>query len=194
MKNAIRFTIEPSTADTIGVARAQRNRHSVPVWLQSARSVGTNVPRVRREPMASKDRQRIQYVTASDGLRLAWADAGEGPLVVKASNWLTHLEYDWDSPVWRHWIRFFSAHFRFVRFDERGCGMSDWSAGDLSLDRWVADLEAIVDAAKPTGPVILLGISQGAAICASYAARHPECVSHLVLCGPYARGSWRRGF
>jgi len=143
--------------------------------------------------MASKDRQRIQYVTASDGLRLAWADAGEGPLVVKASNWLTHLEYDWDSPVWRHWIRFFSAHFRFVRFDERGCGMSDWSAGDLSLDRWVADLEAVVDAAKPTGPVILLGISQGAAICASYAARHPECVSHLVLCGPYARGSWRRG-
>ena len=104
--------------------------------------------------MASKGRQRIQYVTASDGLRLAWADAGEGPLVVKASNWLTHLEYDWDSPVWRHWIRFFSAHFRFVRFDERGCGMSDWSAGDLSLDRWVADLEAVVDAAKPTGPVI----------------------------------------
>ena len=104
--------------------------------------------------MASKDRQRIQYLTASDGVRLAWADSGEGSLVVKASNWLTHLEYDWDSPVWRHWIRFFSDHFRFVRFDERGCGMSDWSAGDLSLDRWVTDLEAVVDAAKPAGPIL----------------------------------------
>jgi len=138
-------------------------------------------------------RQRIQYLTASDGVRLAWADVGDGPLLVKAANWLTHLEYDWDSPVWRHWIRFFSGHFRFVRYDERGCGMSDWNAGDLSIDRWVADLEAVVDAAKPTGPVILLGISQGAAVCIAYAVRHPERVSHLILHGAYARGSWRRG-
>ena len=143
--------------------------------------------------MTSKNRQRIQYLTASDGVRLAWSDVGDGPLIVKASNWLTHLEYDWDSPVWRHWIRFFSDHFRFVRFDERGCGMSDWNAGDVSLDRWLEDLEVVVDAAKRTGPVILLGISQGAAICIAYAARHPERVSHLVLHGPYARGSWRRG-
>jgi pimeloyl-ACP methyl ester carboxylesterase/DNA-binding CsgD family transcriptional regulator len=138
-------------------------------------------------------RQRIHYLTASDGVRLAWAEVGEGPLLVKASNWLSHLEYDWDSPVWRHWIRFFSDHFRFVRFDERGCGMSDWKDSDLTLDRWVEDLEAVVDAAQPTGPVILLGISQGAAICLAYAVRHPERVSHLVLHGTYARGVWRRG-
>jgi pimeloyl-ACP methyl ester carboxylesterase/DNA-binding CsgD family transcriptional regulator len=143
--------------------------------------------------MSSKPRQRIHYLRASDGVRIAWSDAGEGPLVVKASNWLTHLEDDWDSPVWRHWIRFFSDRFRLVRFDERGCGMSDWSAGDLSVERWVGDLEAVIDATKASGPVILLGISQGAAICIAFAARFPDRVSHLVLHGAYARGSWRRG-
>jgi pimeloyl-ACP methyl ester carboxylesterase/DNA-binding CsgD family transcriptional regulator len=140
-----------------------------------------------------RSRQRIQYLTASDGVRLAWAQVGEGPLLVKAANWLSHLEYDWDSPIWRHWIRFFSEYFRFVRFDERGCGMSDWHASALTLDRWVDDLEAVVEAAKPTDPVNLLGISQGAAICIAYAARHPERVAKLVLYGSYARGSWRRG-
>jgi pimeloyl-ACP methyl ester carboxylesterase/DNA-binding CsgD family transcriptional regulator len=143
--------------------------------------------------MSSKARQRIRYLHASDGVRLAWAEVGDGPLVVKASNWLTHLEDDWDSPVWRHWTRFFSNHFRFVRFDERGCGMSDWSPGALSLDRWVNDLETVVDAATPAQPVVLLGISQGAAICIAFAARHPKRVSHLILYGSYARGSWRRG-
>jgi pimeloyl-ACP methyl ester carboxylesterase/DNA-binding CsgD family transcriptional regulator len=138
-------------------------------------------------------RQRIQYLTASDGVRLAWADVGDGPLLVKASNWLSHLEYDWDNPLWSHWTRFFAAHFRFVRSDERGCGMSEWNPGELSLDRWVDDLSAVVDAARPAGPVSLLGISQGAAICIAYAFRYPERVSHLVLHGAYARGSWKRG-
>jgi len=140
-----------------------------------------------------RSRQRIQYLTASDGVRLAWADVGEGPLLVKAPTWLSHLEYDWDNPLWSHWTRFFAEHFRFVRSDERGCGMSDWNPGDLSLDRWVDDLSAVVDAACPSGPVRLLGISQGAAICIAYAARYPDRVSHLVLHGAYARGSWKRG-
>ena len=86
-------------------------------------------------------RQHVRYVKASDGTRLAWAESGAGPVVVKAANWLTHLEYEWESPVWRHWIQFFSAHSRFVRYDERGCGMSDWQAGALSVDQWAADLE-----------------------------------------------------
>jgi pimeloyl-ACP methyl ester carboxylesterase/DNA-binding CsgD family transcriptional regulator len=143
--------------------------------------------------MAVNLRQRIEYVRASDGVRLAWADAGSGPPVVKAANWLTHLEYEWESPVWRHWIRFFSAHFRFVRYDERGCGMSEREVGDLSLDRWVADLEAVVGAARPAEPITLLGISQGAATCVAYAVRHPERVARLILYGGYARGRWRRG-
>jgi pimeloyl-ACP methyl ester carboxylesterase/DNA-binding CsgD family transcriptional regulator len=113
--------------------------------------------------------------------------------VVKAANWLTHLEYEWESPVWKHWLQFFSAHCRFVRYDERGCGMSDWQGGALSLDQWAADLHSIIDAARPAGPVTLLGISQGAATCIHYAIRNPERVARLILYGGYAHGALRRG-
>jgi pimeloyl-ACP methyl ester carboxylesterase/DNA-binding CsgD family transcriptional regulator len=140
-----------------------------------------------------KPTQQIRYVRTADGVQLAWAEAGTGLVMIKAANWLTHLEYEWDSPVWRHWIRFFSDHFRFIRYDERGCGMTDRNVGDLSLDRWVADVEDIVAAAKLQEPFSLLGISQGGAICAAYAAKHPERVSKLVLYGGYARGPFQRG-
>jgi pimeloyl-ACP methyl ester carboxylesterase/DNA-binding CsgD family transcriptional regulator len=137
-------------------------------------------------------RQRIRYLSTPDGVRLAWAEAGSGPSLVKAANWLSHLEFDWESPVWRHWIRFFTDHFRFVRYDERGCGMSDWKVGDLSQQRWADDLEAVIDAAQLEGPLLLLGISQGAATCVRYAVRHPERVSRMILYGAYARGVDRR--
>ncbi len=143
--------------------------------------------------MEKGTRQRIRYLRTPDGVQLAWAEVGEGPELVKAANWLTHLEYDWESPVWRHWIRFFADHFRFVRYDERGCGMTDWKVGDLPFERWVEDLDAVVSASSPREPFALLGISQGAAVCIAYAVRHPERVSHLVLYGGYARGVWRRG-
>src|SRR5262245_57056783 len=138
-------------------------------------------------------RQRIRYLRTQDGVQLAWAEAGSGPVLVKASNWLSHLEYDWDSPVWQHWIRFLSGHFRFIRYDERGSGMSDWRADSLSFERWVGDFEGVLDATGVREPVALLGISGGAAICVAYAARHPERVSRLVLYGGYARGWARRG-
>ena len=138
-------------------------------------------------------RQTIRYLRTGDGVRLAWAEAGSGPLVVKAANWLTHLEYDWDSPVWRHWIRFFADHFHFMRYDERGCGLTDRTVGELSHERWVRDLEDVADTAAPMKPLTLLGISQGAAVCIDYATRHPERVSRLVLYGGYARGVARRG-
>jgi pimeloyl-ACP methyl ester carboxylesterase/DNA-binding CsgD family transcriptional regulator len=145
--------------------------------------------------MEKSSRQRIRYLRTSDGVRLAWAESGPGagPVLVKAANWLSHLEYDLESPVWRHWIRFFSDHFRFVRFDERGCGMTDWNVRGLSLERWVGDLEAVVEAAGAPEPFAMLGISQGAAACIAYAVEHPERVSHLVLYGGYARGVARRG-
>ena len=139
-----------------------------------------------------KPTQQIRYVRTTDGVQLAWAEAGVGPVMIKAANWLTHLEYELQSPVWRHWIRFFTDHFRFVRYDERGCGMTDQNVGDLSLDRWVADVEDVVAAADVREPFSLLGISQGGPICVAYAVRHPERVSKLVLYGSYARGAYRR--
>jgi len=143
--------------------------------------------------MPSVSRQRIRYVHSADGTQIAWAEAGSGPLLIKASNWLTHLEYEWESPVWRHWIHFFAEHFRFVRYDERGGGMSDWNMGPPSFEGSVEDLESVVTAAGPTEPFALLGISQGAAQSIVYAVRHPERVSRLILYGGYARGWARRG-
>ena len=139
-----------------------------------------------------RSQQRVRYLRTSDGVQLAWAETGTGPVLVKAANWLSHLEYEWDSPVWRHWLRFFSEHFRFIRYDERGCGMTDWTVGDLSVDRWVEDLAAVIECAAAR-KCVLVGISQGAATCIAYAAKYPERVSHLVLYGGYARGAAVRG-
>ena len=136
--------------------------------------------------------QRIRYVRTKDGAKLAWAEAGSGPPLVKAANWLTHLDYEWESPVWRHWIKFFTDNFRYIRHDERGCGMSDWAVRDLSVENWIADLELVVDAAKVKEPFVLVGISQGAAACLGYVNRNPDRVSHLVLYGGYARGPFKR--
>lgn len=143
--------------------------------------------------MPTRIRQTIRYVTASDGVRLAWAESGAGPPLVRAATWLTHLGYDVDSPVWRHWVEFLSGHFRCVRSDDRGCGMSDWDIRDLSTERRISDLEAVIEAAAPSEPVVLLGVSQGAQICIGYAVRHPERVARMVLCGGYARGALCRG-
>lgn len=133
-------------------------------------------------------RQSIRLTRSADGTTIAWADAGRGAPLVKASNWLTHLEHDCVSPVWRHWIRFFADHFRFIRYDERGCGMSEWDVREVSLERSTEDLESVVAVAKPPTPFVLLGISQGGAIALRYAVAHPENVSHLILYGAYARG------
>ncbi len=137
-------------------------------------------------------RQTVRFTRSSDGVNLAWAAAGQGPTLVKASNWLTHLEYDWDSPVWRHWIRFLAEHFYSVRYDERGCGMSDWVLGGGDHTHWPDDFDKIIEAAKPEPPFILLGISQGGVAAISYAVRYPEKVSHLILYGAYARGWAKR--
>jgi pimeloyl-ACP methyl ester carboxylesterase len=125
-------------------------------------------------------RQQIRFCTAADGVRLAFATHGTGPPIVRASTWLTHLEFDWQSPLWRHWLEGLADGHTVVRYDERGCGLSDWAVEDLSLQAWVGDLEAVVDAAG-LERFALLGISHGGPIVIAYAARHPERVSHLVL-------------
>src|SRR5688572_20664221 len=137
-------------------------------------------------------RQQIRFVKATDGVQLAWAEAGRGPTLVKAANWLTHLEYEWESPAWRHWMQFFSSHFRFIRYDERGCGMTDRDVAEISVDRWVSDLEDVIGVAAAEEKLTLLGISQGSAACIHYAVRHPERVSRMILYGGYARGFFQR--
>jgi pimeloyl-ACP methyl ester carboxylesterase/DNA-binding CsgD family transcriptional regulator len=135
--------------------------------------------------------QHIRFGTSPDGVRIAYATVGKGPVLVKAANWLSHLEFDWDSPVWRHWLKELSRNHMLVRYDERGCGLSDWNVEEFSVDAWVRDLETVVDAVGVTRFPIL-GISQGGPVAISYAVRHPDRVSHLILYGSYARGRAKR--
>ena len=111
---------------------------------------------------------------------------------MKAGNWLTHLEFDWKSPVWRHWLTGLGERHTVIRYDERGCGLSDRDPDEMSLDRWVSDLETVVEAAG-VDRFALVGISAGAAIAIGYAVRHPERISRFILYGGYARGHRQRG-
>jgi pimeloyl-ACP methyl ester carboxylesterase/DNA-binding CsgD family transcriptional regulator len=136
-------------------------------------------------------KQEIRFCTAADSVRIAYATVGSGPPLVKAANYLTHLEHDWAGPVWCHWLRELARHHTLVRYDERGCGLSDWDVTDFSIDAWVQDLEAVVHALD-LERFPLLGISQGASVSVAYAVRHPEKVTHLILYGGYARGRFKR--
>jgi pimeloyl-ACP methyl ester carboxylesterase/DNA-binding CsgD family transcriptional regulator len=134
-----------------------------------------------------------RFCTAPDGVGLAYAIDGEGPPLVKAGNWMTHLEYERQSPVWRHWVRDLSRGHTLIRYDERGCGLSDREFdGTPTLDTFVGDLAAVVEAAG-LERFALLGVSGGGPTAIEYAVRNPERVSRLVLYGAYARGRHRRG-
>ena len=132
-------------------------------------------------------KQHMRFCTARDGVRVAYAVHGSGPPLVRVATWLSHLELDWESPVWRHWLQRLGERHMLVRYDERGCGLSDTNIGDPSIEVWVGDLETVVDAVG-LERFALLGVSQGAAIAVAYAARHPDRVCDLVLYGGYARG------
>jgi len=136
--------------------------------------------------------QKIGFCVTDDGVRICYATVGEGPPLVKAPNWLTHLEFEWQSPVWSHWWEELARNHALVRFDQRGSGLSDWNVEDLSFDACVRDLEAVVSTLG-LDEFVLLGISQGGAIAIEFTARHPERVSKLILFGAYARGSLTRG-
>jgi pimeloyl-ACP methyl ester carboxylesterase/DNA-binding CsgD family transcriptional regulator len=135
-------------------------------------------------------RQTIRFRTSPDGTRIACAESGGGPPLIKVANWLSHLEFEWDSPVWRHWLSELSRRYRLIRYDQRGCGLSDWGA-PVSFDAMLQDLEMVVDATG-LARFPLLCISQGAALGIAYAVKHPERVSHLLIHGGYARGRTRR--
>jgi pimeloyl-ACP methyl ester carboxylesterase len=135
--------------------------------------------------------QQLGFTTASDGVSICYATVGEGPPLVKAPNWLSHLEYDWRSPVWRHWWEELARDHRLIRFDQRGIGLSDWDVEDMSFEARVSDLEAVVDALG-LEKFALLGISQGGPAAAEYSIRHPERVTHLIIYGGFAIGQAHR--
>lgn len=174
----------------------------------SVRTVETHVSALLRKLGASDRRElarstetpadpTITFVEAAYGARLAVATVGAGPVtLVKTATWLTQVDKDTPaSPIWGHWVRELGARFRYVRYDPRGCGLSDRDLRDADLtdlDLWVDDLRRVLDSLGPE-PVALLGLSQGGPVAIGFAARYPERVSHLVLYGTYARGMRRRG-
>jgi pimeloyl-ACP methyl ester carboxylesterase/DNA-binding winged helix-turn-helix (wHTH) protein len=133
--------------------------------------------------------QRIQFCMGRDGARLAYARLGEGPPLVKAANWFSHVELEWESPIWTHWLERLSRDHCLVRYDARGNGLSDWEPPSIRFEDFVSDLGAVFDAAGVARAPVL-GISQGAAVAVAHAAQHPERVSSLILIGGCARG-WR---
>ena len=139
---------------------------------------------------AAGPHQDIHFCTTSDNVRIAYAEIGQGPPLVKAATWLNHLEYDFESPIWRPILHRLAAKRKLIRYDQRGNGLSDWAV-DISFEAFVDDLETVIDA---TGldRFPLLGMSQGSAVSIAYAVRHPERVSHLILYGGYARGMQSR--
>ena len=142
-------------------------------------------------PNAVDLKQEIRFCTSADGVQLAYSMIGQGPALMKTGNWMTHLEYDLESPIWRHLYRELAKDHMLVRYDARGNGLSDRTVDEISFDAFVRDLEAVVDA---TGikRFALLGISQGCAVSIAYAVRHPERVSHLILYGGFAVGRNKR--
>ncbi len=140
----------------------------------------------------STKRQRIGFCTTSDGVRIAYATAGRGVPLLRVGGWMTHIEHDWNSPVWRHWLRELSRDNMLARFDVRGTGLSDRDPVEQSLEAWVRDTEAVADSLG-WQQFPILGVCQGSAIAIRYAVRHPERVSRLVLYNAYARGAFAPG-
>ncbi len=151
-----------------------------------------NADQKSEDSVSSGANQEIRFCMAPDGVQIAYATVGSGPPLVKAPNWMSHLEYDWQSPIWRHLMRELAREHKLIRFDQRGNGLSDWDVDEISFDSFVHDLETVVDAAG-LERFDLFGVSQGCAISVAYTVRHPERVNRLVLYGGYARGMRKRG-
>lgn len=135
--------------------------------------------------------QQIRFCRTADGVTIAYAGSGSGPPLVRAANWLTHVDHDWNSSVWRHWLVDLSRKHRLIRYDERGCGLSDWDIEPPTFESWVQDLEAVVDSAG-VDRFPLLGVSRAGPVAIAYATRHPERVTKLVLYGTYVQGRLAR--
>jgi DNA-binding winged helix-turn-helix (wHTH) protein/alpha-beta hydrolase superfamily lysophospholipase len=150
-----------------------------------------STPDVEPQPVSRRAAasQHIRFCQTPHGIRLAYAQSGKGPPLVKAANWMSHLELDWQGPVWGHWLQALSGNFLLTRYDGRCNGLSDRQATDVSLSSMVSDLEAVVEETQNSS-FSLLGIGQGAAVAIAYTVKNPARVKHLVLYGGYVKG-WR---
>jgi class 3 adenylate cyclase/pimeloyl-ACP methyl ester carboxylesterase len=154
-------------------------------------SVDFTDPEIETRRGALAHAQEIRFCSSKDNIRLAWTVNGAGATIVKAPNWIGHLELDWRDPAISPIVTTIAEKWRLVRFDQRGNGLSDWDVGDISFDRFVDDLECIFDAAEvERAPIV--GISQGCAIAAAFAARRPERVSAIVMLGGFPQGRDKR--
>ncbi len=143
-----------------------------------------------RELRQTELAQEVHLHTTADGVSLAYSMIGNGQPMVKAANWMNHLEFEIHNPPWQHWWTALSAQYQLIRYDQRGNGLSDWDVDNISFDHFVSDLESLVDT-MAIDRFVLLGISQGCGVSVAYTVRHPERVSHLILYGGYTQG-WRR--
>jgi pimeloyl-ACP methyl ester carboxylesterase/DNA-binding winged helix-turn-helix (wHTH) protein len=161
---------------------------------QSPRHGSGQVPAKQDEtsPPMPSDVQAISFCRTKDGVNLAVATVGNGPVLVVASYWLGHVEHDWHNLVVAPWLHRLSRTRRLVRYDCRGSGLSDRNVSDMSLETFRDDLEAVVDSLQ-LQQFCLLGVSAGAALAIAYAARHRQRVSKLALAGGYALGRNKRG-
>ena len=170
----------------MGRQRVKNISRPIPVWQWTP-----DAPRGDKEFAEAALHQRVRFATAPDGVQIAWASIGNGPPVLKAPNWLNHLEYEWRSPVWGPAFAELARHWQLVRFDERGNGLSDWEVEDISEGVLISDMATVAQAAG-LERFALLGISQGCVFSIRYAVEHPERVTCLVLLGGYLRGRLRR--
>jgi pimeloyl-ACP methyl ester carboxylesterase len=170
----------------MGSQRVKNISRPIRVWQWTP-----DTPTEENELAEAALHQRVRFATAPDDVQIAWASIGEGPPVLKAPNWLNHLEYEWRSPVWGPALAELARHCRLVRFDQRGTGLSDWEAEEISQDAMIGDIATVVNAAG-LERFALLGISQGCAFSIRYAVENPERVTCLVLLGGYLRGRLKR--
>ena len=175
----------PESFRDMGGQRVKNISRPIQVWQWVP-----NAPAIRKSPEIAL-KQRVQYCNSADSTHIAWAGIGEGLPVLKAPNYLNHIEYEWGSPFWGPFLAEFARTNHLVRFDQRGNGLSDWDVETITLDSMTEDMEAVVEASG-LDRFALFGISQGAAFSIRYAAKHPDKVSCLILFGGFGRGSAMR--
>lgn len=165
------------------------NRTQAIIQAKALGLVSSHPPQSDQPSPASQRRreQRVYFTKSFDGTQIAYAVSGSGPPLVKTGTFMSHLEHDWESPVWRNLLEELNHNHTLIRYDERGNGLSDWDVDDVSFEAWVRDLEAVVDAAG-LGQFTLFANSQGGTVAVAYTVRHPDRVKRLILYGAYARG------